>query len=378
MISAQSQSTMPRYSLDRLVPLEAGMVILAFLSLSGDTAVARDVLEDAMQPLLPGPLILNEALGKLADAKHVSLAKNGRCRPTPTGLATVADEIGAPSAKPAWGDILARGLAPLALGLDPRDPPTRRYLARRENMDCAALACLYGLRTSSRLPSRLEVRFLFLRALLSARLPECEAAFTEMTMQNTLRDPVSRALMLGAAGLQRGTLRDAEGALLHKALDVRSDAPSGIAEALVRNAVGKSSARLMPRVQLPPLTLVQPKSQGARDPGAQYQGTRDLGTDAKAAEHTDFAVTVRDLAKTLKTPFAGRVAIAQVYDAGVQRGLDFGTLDVFKQRIAECCRAGLLDLERYDIAGPMDASLRERSRTPFGRDVRHFIVNEWI
>ena len=82
--------------------------------------------------------------------------------------------------------------------------------------------------------------------------------------------------------------------------------------------------------------------------------------------------------EALKTPFAGRVAIAQVYDAGVQRGLDFGTLDSFKQRIAESCRAGLLDLERYDIAGPMDAALRERSRTPFGRDVRHFIVNEWI
>ena len=363
MISAQSQSALPRHNLDRLAPLEAGLVILAFLSLSADAAINRDTIEQALKPVLPSPLIFNEALAKLTTDKHASLAKNGRCRPTPAGLACIADEIGAPSARQSWGDIVARGLSALALGLDPRDPPTRRYLARRENMDCAALACLYGLRTSGRLPSRLEVRFLFLRALLSARLPECEAAFTEMTMQNTLRDPVSRALMLGAAGLQRGTLRDAEGALLHKALDVRAEAPSGIAEALVRNAVGKCSARPLPRVQLPPLTLVQPKNQGA---------------DAKSAELADFAVTVRDLAKTLKTPFAGRVAIAQVYDAGVHRGLDFATLDSFKQRIAECCRAGLLDLERYDIAGPMDASLRERSRTPFGRDVRHFIVNEWI
>jgi len=72
------------------------------------------------------------------------------------------------------------------------------------------------------------------------------------------------------------------------------------------------------------------------------------------------------------------VASAQVYDAGTMRGLNFGPLDEFKARIAESCRAGLLDLERYDIAGPMDSSLRDRSRTVFGRDERHFIVNEWI
>jgi hypothetical protein len=363
MISAQSQPAMPRCSLDRLTPIEPGLVILAFLSLSGDDASTRAAIEQVLKPLIPDAAIFDEALARLTAGKLASVGRTGRCRITPAGLASIDDEIGAPSARAGWSEVIARGLAPLALGLDPRDPPTRRYLARKENMDCAALACLYGLRTSSRLPSRSEVRFLFLRALLSARLPECEPAFTEMTMQNTLRDPVSRALMLGAAGLQRGTLRDAEGALLHKALDARPDAPGGIAEALVRNAVTKNAPRPMPRVQLPPLTLVQPKNLPAQE---------------KSAELADFSATVRDLAKSLKTPFAGRVAIAQVYDAGVQRGLDFGTLESFKQRIAESCRAGLLDLERYDIAGPMDAALRERSRTPFGRDVRHFIVNEWI
>ena len=363
MISAQSQSALPRYSLDRLTPIEPGLVILAFLSVSEAETVNRHEVGQALEPLFPDLLIFDETLAGLVAEKQATVAKNGRCRIAPAGIARVEDEIGAPSTRATWSDVVTRGLAPLALGLDPRDPPTRRYLARKENVDCAALACLYGLRTSSRIPPRAEVRFLFLRALLSARIPECEPAFTEMTMQNTLRDPVSRALMLGAAGLQRGTLRDAEGALLHKALNVRAEAPGGIAEALVRNAVGKTSIRPQARVQLPPLTLAQPK---------------ERGETAKSAELADFAATVRDLAKTLKTPFAGRVAIAQVYDAGVQRGLDFGTLDSFKQRIAESCRAGLLDLERYDIAGPMDAALRERSRTPFGRDVRHFIVNEWI
>jgi hypothetical protein len=188
-------------------------------------------------------------------------------------------------------------------------------------------------------------------------------------MPNTLRDPVSRALMLGAAGLKQGTLRDAEAVLLGRALGGQAEGPGGVAAALVRNAVAKSLARPAAPLPLPPLRLVQAEPAGAGD-AREGDETDDLA---------DFAAAVRDLARTLKThPFAGRVAIAQVYDAGLERGLDFGPLDAFKARIAEAGRAGLIDLERYDIAGPMDASLRDRSRTVFGRDVRHFIVNEWI
>ncbi|NJM34114.1 MAG: hypothetical protein HC850_04685, partial [Rhodomicrobium sp.] len=131
------------------------------------------------------------------------------------------------------------------------------------------------------------------------------------------------------------------------------EAKGGIAEALVRAGLARSPARVQP----------------AHKPEIRVEKL-DL---------PPFAASVRDLARTLQThPFAGRVAIAQVYDAGIVRGLAFGTLDEFKSRIAEAGRAGLLDLERYDVAGPMDNALRERSRTPFGRDERHFIVNEWI
>ena len=92
-----------------------------------------------------------------------------------------------------------------------------------------------------------------------------------------------------------------------------------------------------------------------------------------------FAELVRKLARRLETkPYAGRVAIAQVYDAGLAAGLELGTLDEFKLQLAEAAREGLLDLERYDITGPFDAGLKERSRLRLGRDERHFIVNQWI
>src|SRR5208337_488090 len=93
----------------------------------------------------------------------------------------------------------------------------------------------------------------------------------------------------------------------------------------------------------------------------------------------NFAKAVRKLASRLETkPYAGRVAIAQVYDAGLAEGLTLGSLDEFKANLAEAAREGLLDLERYDITGPLDAGLKERSRLRLGRDERHFIVNQWI
>jgi hypothetical protein len=362
MISVEKQPALPRYSLDRLAPIAPGLIVLAFLGSADQGVNARDALHDALRPLLASSGAFDAALDALAADGSVTVARGGRCRMTAEGKGRAQETLGAVLGR-SWDDVIGRGLAPLALGMDPQDAATRRYLTRRDNLDSAALACLYGLKTSRPLPGRSEVRFLFLRALVSARLPECEAAFTEITMQNTLRDPVSRALMLGAAGLNRGTLRDAEGALLRRALDVPDDSPATIPEALVRNAAGRSAMRQPSRVELPKLTLLQPK-----EPAGPAK-----------AELADFAATVKDLARTQTThPFAGRVAIAQVYDAGLQRGLDFGPLEAFKQRIAEAGRAGLLDLERYDIAGPMDASLRDRSRTAFGRDVRHFIVNEWI
>jgi hypothetical protein len=252
-----------------------------------------------------------------------------------------------------WTAAVRRALAGLALGIDPKTEKARRFLARKDNLECAALGRLYGVTAPGAMPARAQIRFALLRALILARLPECEPALTEITMQNTSRDVIGRALLLGAAGLKRGTMREAEAALLHRALGLDADVKGELAEALIRASLGKNAQRLPARIRV---EAAAPKP--------------DLG---------EFAASVRALAKTLQTaPFTGRVAIAQVYDAGIMRGLDFGTLDEFKAKVAGACRGGLLDLERYDIAGPMDSALRDRSRTVLGRDERHFIVNEWI
>lgn len=351
-IGNTSAPLLPEPHLGRLAPLDATLPILALLASSGHGSSARSAVEKTVGGLYPDRAAMAAAFAALEGKGHIALSKAGRCRLTAEGR-RLADETLGPILGLVWPNVCARILTALALGLDPRDEAARDHLAERDHLECTALARLYGLAPAGGLPQRAEIRHALLSAIVAARLPECEPALTEITMHKLSRDATARAIMLGVAGRKRGSMRDAETVLLRKALGLRPEAKGGVAEALIR----ASLTRTAPRVTTLPRTEATP-------------GKFDLA---------GFAATVRDLARTLRTdPFAGRVAIAQVYDAGIMRGLAFGSLEEFKMRIAEAGRAGLIDLERYDIAGPLDQALRERSRIAFGRDERHFIVNEWI
>jgi hypothetical protein len=355
MISTASLPPLPAPDIDRLTAIDLALPILAFLAVSGHGSSARGAIEKTLAPVYGDAGAVGAALADLGRARVVSLTKGGRCRITDTGRAKAEERLGRMLGRN-WPDMRDRALAALALGLDPKSEAVRSYLGRKDGLECAALARLYGLSGLEALPDRSQLRLALLSAMIMARLPECEAAFTEITMHNPSRDAIGMAVMLGAAGLKTGTARDAETALLRKALGIRPDAGGGaVAEALIRGGIAKAGARSQARPKV------------------------EIRVGEDKPDLAAFAADVRDLAKTLRTdPFAGRVAIAQVYDAGIMRGLAFGTLDAFKLRVAEAGRAGLLDLERYDVAGPMDQALRDRSRIAFGRDERHFIVNEWI
>jgi AcrR family transcriptional regulator len=95
-----------------------------------------------------------------------------------------------------------------------------------------------------------------------------------------------------------------------------------------------------------------------------------LATDA------EFAAVVNAFAKSESTkPLIGKRAIAETYDAGVEKGLAFGTLD--EERLAEAAKQGRIQLERCDdVAGVLPKALLTRSRLRLGRDERHLIVRE--
>jgi hypothetical protein len=365
MLLANSLPPLPRFSLDNLIAVMPGLPILARLALNGHGSAPRVSLEKALAALYSVPEFFSIALEKLAGEGQIAVSRNGHCRVTDDGREHVHGELGNLLAC-TWSDVAVPRLAALALGIRSQDPAAQAYLARKGNLECAALARLYGISEPGEMPSRAEVHSALLREFVTSRLPECESAFTEIPMRTTSRDSVGRAVLLGAAGLQRGTFREAETALLRRALGLWPETGGAIADALIRKGLDRHA----PRSPAPVISLLE------RAPETEPPITRGRPENP---ELEAFANRVRGLARTQRTdPFAGRVAIAQVFDAGQAHNYDFGTLEEFKSKVAEAGRAGLLDLERYDIAGPMDDALRDRSRTAFGRDERHFIVNEWI
>lgn len=247
------------------------------------------------------------------------------------------------------------------------------------DMAAAALIRVFGLPLP--LAARAdEVRFALLRKLMSAAFPASSFGKPEAPRRFQM-DAVSRQLYLAFAGLEKGTIQQAERAILRAAFNAKGrtfDLSGAIVRAAAKIEAMQPSRPEAPTSAPQPITVEAPAPTMPAAPGANGITVPDEG-DGLEDHLTRFAEDVRRIARTLETrPYKGRVAIAQVYDAGVERGLALGTLDEFKALLAEAARESLLDLERYDIAGPLDSVLKERSRTPLGRDERHFIVNQWI
>ena len=239
-----------------------------------------------------------------------------------------------------WADA-RRDFAFRALGLaPPASKETHRDLAG------AALRHLYGLTNLPPQPSRAQARCELLRRIV-ASFGEGLVAGVGQPGKAFSFDPMSRSIYLAFAGLSSGTVLQADAALLSSAFGGPASTIAELSTTILRAALQANAGE-----------------------SAKREDVFNLD---------GFAESVRKLAGKLETkPYAGRVAIAQVYDAGLAQGLDLGSLDEFKSHVAEAARDGLIDLERYDIAGPFDASLKERSRLRFGRDERHFIVNQWV
>jgi hypothetical protein len=255
----------------------------------------------------------------------------------------------------------------------PNAVAARRVLGMADDtggdLTAALIARVYDLPVSPS-PSRSEVRYALLAALME-RLVQHWHSEKRRPPKSFKMDEFSRGVYRAFAGIEKGTVQQAEAALARRILGLGSRRVD-LAAAIVRHAreAGKAAT-------------VAPVAPPQRVNGAAGHLAVELAHTPAVTDEDgtlgDFANEVRRVAKTLETkPYKGRVAIAQVYDAALARGVAFGTLDEFKSRLADAAREGLLDLERYDIAGPFDAALKERSRTRLGRDERHFIVNHWM
>ncbi len=318
-------SRLPQPNPACLRPVAASAVAAAYVAAQKD-GCARSDAAAALSDLFNAGPVLAEAIGA-----GLIEERAGVCRAPANSAAVRAAN---------WADA-RRNLACRALGIDPAE----RGRGQRD-LAAAALRALYGLAALSPCPARGEVRCELLRRIF-ASLGEPFAARLSKPFKAFSFDPMSRRIYLAFAGLDAGTVLQADAQLLSSAFGGPAATVAELSATLVRAAL-KANAPEAPQKE-------------------------------EAFNLDGFAESVRKLARRLETrPYSGRVAIAQVYDAGLAEGLELGTLDEFKLHLAEAAREGLVDLERYDITGPLDARLKERSRLRFGRDERHFIVNQWI
>ncbi len=327
----KSASPLPEPGLACLKPLKAPEVVAAWVAGQPKKRCTEEAAAKTLAGLLPYAETLAEAieLGLVQEDLGILIAK-------PDGGAKSGCAITGSAAQDALRALAIRAL----------NGPAASGAKRRRDLPALALRQLFALEELAAWPSAQQARC----ALLSRIVASFGGAFGEAARRPLKAfkfDEMSRRIYLAFAGVQRGTVLQADASLLSKALGGPADTVQALTATIIRAAI---SAR----------------------PASSAE-------TAQAFNLAGFAKAVRKIASRLETkPYAGRVAIAQVYDAGLAQSLALGSLDEFKANLAEAAREGLLDLERYDITGPFDAGLKERSRLRLGRDERHFIVNQWI
>ncbi len=333
----KSASVLPQPGLACLKPLNAPEVLAAWVAAQPRSESAAESAAKALSEAIPYEDALAQAarLGLIQEASGILTAKREKFA-----------KASALSSAFSGRDAL-RALAVMALG------GPAGGARRGRDLRALALRQLFGLNELAPWPTAQQARC----ALLSRIVASCGGALGDAAKRPLKAfkfDIMSRRMYLAFAGVQRGTVLQADASVLSRTLGGPADTVQALTATIIRAAV---SARAL--VSAP-----------ASAPDPIVVQTFDL---------MSFAGSVRKLASRMETkPYAGRVAIAEVYDAGTAQGLALGSLDEFKDRLAEAAREGLLDLERYDITGPFDPGLKERSRLKLGRDERHFIVNQWI
>jgi hypothetical protein len=260
-------------------------------------------------------------------------------------------------------DGFVRRLLPVCLGLDPRTSGGR--LSRPEARKAAIIAVGFGLPKELVGETKAVHSELVWRTLKAGIGPLVgKGPFPEITTPGV----TERVILAGLAGGSAKSVPEAISALACAAVALKT----GDLNAVCRKVIVQSLRNARPS------GVGEPAAPGsATEPSrAASRQTAQASEPAEArVGETDFALRVLQVAATLSTPpFLGRVAIAQVYDAFGREFADAGALQSFKERLVAEAAANRLQLARLDMPEHMDAMLRMRSETAWGRDRAHFVV----
>ena len=331
-----AESPLLHPALDRFGPIDPAHFLVAYL-LDAKRPRTPAQLATALRKWASGPLV-TRAIADGVEREHLAIAEE-RVEVTEAGRAAAREALGEDVEAPR-DRLLERRFPVRALGLDPDDAEVRRRITTNHELVAAIVAVGYGLPASARLSVKHCCSELIWRTLRATMADVVGSGPFPVVEEN---DVVGTTILAGLAGTT-GPVNQVLKALAAKALMVPSTQMDALRQRLVQ--VG-----LMLGIEANPLF------------------TAPLTDDA------GFAARVREIAQGLETPpFAGRVAIAQVYDAF---GPDCGSLEHFKERLIDAAKERLIDLSSLDMPEYMSAELRDRSATVWGEDRMHFVVSEW-
>jgi hypothetical protein len=354
--------TLPQADIYRLNPIAPADLVLAFLAAQGRTTMSARGIGRALKPwgLSAGPA-LDGALAHLRDAGLAHRMAGGAWDLTQAGHGEARRLSVSGWAVKDWPRQAKNHFLAQALGLAESGPDIADYLSDRRAVYAATLDRLFDLGGGAR-PRLDTARAALIWRLLAARFPDMMPA-RPPSAKNTptaLKDDATRTIFLRFCGVERGRLDAGVSALLRTALGApKARDTSALCQAVVRCALQINAAQ-----------------------DADVQPAIKESTASPTSE-ADFAETIREIARSIKTPkrrggyFSGsQVAIAQLYDEYAERSGHGVTLDDFKSRLWGAVRSGAaFHLTRLDIPDLMDDELRRRSSTPTrSGDIVHFVV----
>lgn len=324
-------------ALDRFGSIDPAHFVAAYL-LEAKRTRSLPQLQARLRKWAAEPLV--EVGVRTGEERGHLLVEDDRVELTEAGRSETREALGEDAEEPR-DKLLERRFPLQALGLDPDDQEVRRRLTGHQDLVVATVAVGFGLPRPATLSAKHTCTELVWRTL-RASLPEVVGSGPFPLVEET--DVVGSRILAGLAGVPGASVNQALKHLAGQGLMLASSQIEAMRLRLVQ--IG-----LIHGIEASPL-MAAPLTD---DPG--------------------FAQRVRQAAEGLETPpFRGRVAIAQVYDAF---GADCGSLEHFKERLAEVARQRRIDLSSLDVPEYMDAELRDRSATAWGEDRMHFVVSEW-
>ncbi|ABS70065.1 hypothetical protein Xaut_4854 (plasmid) [Xanthobacter versatilis] len=283
---------------------------------------------------------------------------------TPSGHAAARALLGADAGARRGMDGLVRQLLPACLGLDPQAGDVR--LSHPEVCMGAIVAVGFGL-PKELIGAPSAVRSELVWRTLMAGIGEFvgKGPFPQIEKPGV----TERVILAGLAGAPAKSLPEAMGALACAAVGLKAGNLDAVRRAVVVRSLRNARPAAMPDETASRAVDAAPSHSA---PDKAMHPSSPLGAGAGA---TEFAARVLEVAAKLTTPpFLGHVSIAQVYDAYGWEFPDAGALQSFKERLVAAASANRLQLARLDMPEHMDAILRMRSETAWGRDRAHFVV----